>query len=573
MEIKSRLYSLFRNYWGLLVSITTTFYFLLPRMNDVFVMDETAFPEAANGVARHGVPDFYNGITRPRDLAIWHPPLYVYTLGIWIKVLGNSNYSVRIFGVLCMFMTGIIIFSIVRILKANETNKLPENIAIMFYFSHYSILQLSQVNDIDGTVLPIFITLALLIFIRTSKNLEKSDTAAVVSLGFGLGMAISSKLTTSLLLIPLIFVVFRMRGKKRLWSAAYAILTSFLGMIFFLVWWYPIAKISNLDWKFPFTFTIQSFNSKNQSDSFWELLTGFFTFPISVTLWLGLPTLALSFFAIIYLITLKKFPNSWDGVILLFGFFSWGVFNAIGAVGFTFPRYWNIGLISLSIFLGVLSSRFSHSSVFNLPIRHWHLLFGTLAICLIIFKFEFQNKENILRDMVDLSNIQFLSICSIIMLILYFIFMPNRIDFRKAHLSNFIFFFIICLAICNNYRANELIKNSDYSVRYFFGERGLQETVDWISKNVKAQDSIVAAKDVGLGSGADFYEDAILYYSYSPLILKKFLLDNEVDYIVVRNKYDYSRLVFGPTINMITTGFKKIEGQFYDFEIWKRISS
>jgi hypothetical protein len=87
--------------------------------------------------------------------------------------------------------------------------------------------------------------------------------------------------------------------------------------------------------------------------------------------------------------------------------------------------------------------------------------------------------------------------------------------------------------------------------------------------NTDEGDILLAAKDVGLESQRQFFEDAILYYSLDTIQLKEFLKNSNVKFIVVRKKYDYSRLVFGEKIDSITQPYFQINEDFGDFEIWK----
>jgi 4-amino-4-deoxy-L-arabinose transferase-like glycosyltransferase len=573
MLLISKYTRVLKYYWGLFLSFLIILYFLIPKVNEPFIMDETSFPEAAKGVSEKGFPDFYNGESRSNDLAIWHPPLYVYSLGLWIRLLGDSNYSIRGFGWLCTFATGFVIYHIVRELKNPSNSRASENFSALFYISHYSILQLAQVNDIDGTVLPLFITLALLFFIRVSQANNLSHLVATFSVGLALGLAISSKFTTSLLLIPLLCFVFYQRGLRAWRLIANSLLATIIGVLFFLSWWVPIAIYFKMDWFFPVKFTLQSFTSKNQSDSIFSLITGFITFPPSVTLWLGIPTLLLSVLSLLLLVIERRNLNKWEVVILLFGFTSWGVFNSIGAVGFTFPRYWNIGIIALSIFIGVKYSQMANYLRLDTTFFQWKFLF---AVTFMYFSYSIFLSEKAINDlgvMSDLLNQKFLVVYSLIVLLTAGTTLAKKFVFSAKNAVCALITLTMILGIANNFAVNLSLKKAEFNTRYFFGEKGLKETSEWLSRNVRSDDVVISAKDVGLNGGVRFYEDAILYYTFTPESLKEFVEQNSIDYIVVRKKYDYSRLVFEDMINAITQDFSLVSGDFYDFEIWRKVIS
>src|ERR1700729_1561976 len=72
-------------------------------------LDNMDFPAVAKQTAITGLPVYYRGEDNPNDLGLFHPPLYIYTLALWIKLFGFGEVQVRMFGYLCALMQGWIV--------------------------------------------------------------------------------------------------------------------------------------------------------------------------------------------------------------------------------------------------------------------------------------------------------------------------------------------------------------------------------------------------------------------------------------------------------------------------------
>jgi hypothetical protein len=112
--------------------------------------------------------------------------------------------------------------------------------------------------------------------------------------------------------------------------------------------------MTKLDWFFPIKFTYESLISKNQSQGLAESVRNFFIFPSSVINWFGYPSLFVILFITLLFFLKPNLRQIWLVLIFLVGVISWGIFNIIGAVGFTFPRYWNIGQLTLALCIGLI---------------------------------------------------------------------------------------------------------------------------------------------------------------------------------------------------------------------------
>jgi len=87
-------------------------------------LDNVDFPLAARETAATGLPLYYRGEPAPHryeayhglKVALYHPPLYVYLLALWIKLVGFGESQVRMFGYVCALLHGWIVLELVRAL-------------------------------------------------------------------------------------------------------------------------------------------------------------------------------------------------------------------------------------------------------------------------------------------------------------------------------------------------------------------------------------------------------------------------------------------------------------------------
>jgi hypothetical protein len=121
-----------------------------------------------------------------------------------------------------------------------------------------------------------------------------------------------------------------------------------------------------------------------------------------------------------------------------------------------------------------------------------------------------------------------------------------------------------------NVAINNSLATYQNSTRYYFGETGFDSTCDWILNNIPSDQVIFAPKDIGLQSGHKYLEDALLLPALSPEDLLINLKNQQVRYVVLRNKFDYSPLVFGLSFDELRTEFSKVVFKNGDFEIWEK---
>ena len=227
------------------------------------------FPAVASATAATGLPVYYRG-EDARDMSgLYHPPLYIYLLAGWIRVFGSGEASVRLFGMTCAVIQGLVVLLIVRTLfgAAVALRGMPFFWAI-FLLNPYT-LQSAAITDIDSTIYGPLLCLALLAALRISWRDGEWRTDAVGRREYAwvagaLFVCFWAKLTTVWLVIPAVFLLWISRlGVRRAAVMTAAVAGAALAGFAGSYWLY--GALTGLDISYTFTFTWESFLKRGAS--------------------------------------------------------------------------------------------------------------------------------------------------------------------------------------------------------------------------------------------------------------------------------------------------------------------
>jgi Dolichyl-phosphate-mannose-protein mannosyltransferase len=553
----------FRNYWGIVLSLASALLWVIPKFEQPYVIDEAAFPYAASAVANTGKPVYYNGELALHNIATWHPPLYVYSLGAFMHFFGDSQIATRSYSLICFLITSFLIYK--TILKLNPHYQFAANAGLVFYSLNYFVLASTLIPDIDGTLLPLVIALFLYIFsigyVSENQYSKLFNFWEILTLG----LCFSTKMTTTLLFPALIFFVTYARCRKALYSMLRTAISFFSAVVLFLAWWIPVAHSSNLEWQEPFNFTLQSLTHKSNHPSILDFLKSMFTFSQPVISWLG--PLGLVVFAA----TSWRAFKAENKEIRIYSISILGVaitvallYNAITAPPFTFPKYWNISFIFLAVALGTLWPK-THIKI------NFKNLIPVAFFAVTAWSLDFLEVNDRLKKSKSMTSfgIPSLTLCLVIFLAGCSIFILQQ-KYKKLKIKYFIFPLMVSISLLHSTAVSSAIENQKFSTRYFFGESGESEVIDWIRLNIKSGDKIMAAKDIGLQSHQVFYEDAVVFASHSALTINRYLKNENIEWIVVRNLYDWSPAVYPEIFSALARDYSPVKGgHIGDFQIWR----
>ncbi len=241
------------------VSAAFFLFCVYPRLGRPLVYDEVNFALAGEAVAATGRPFARAGFMEDRgaldrefQYALWHPPLYVYTLGLAYGLFGVGEAQGRLVGVAGTLAAGGLLFFLTRRLTAKPWAAAA---ALGLFLVHPLTVQSSLLLDIDGSVLlPLFLAAVL----AGADLIGRPSAAGLAGAGLGFGLALSAKLTTTLAIPPALGLVLAGRGlKARGWGWAGAV--AFTGAGLFLGLWAAVSLLFGLPFAMPFEVTFVEF--------------------------------------------------------------------------------------------------------------------------------------------------------------------------------------------------------------------------------------------------------------------------------------------------------------------------
>ena len=240
-----------------------------PGASKPLQLDNMDFPAVAAQTAVRGVPVYYRGEQNPQALGIYHPPLYIYLLAAWIRIFGFGETQVRMFGMICALLQGLIAIALLQCLFGRETVARWRPWFWMIYLLNPYTLQSSTIADIDTTIYGPLLCLALLAVIRLSwrDGLWRADPIRrreYVLVAAAITLCLWAKLTTVLIVFPFIFFLLIPRlsiSRAMVTTAALTI----AGIAAFLLTYFGYGKLTDLNVNFTFAFTWRSFLDRGSS--------------------------------------------------------------------------------------------------------------------------------------------------------------------------------------------------------------------------------------------------------------------------------------------------------------------
>jgi hypothetical protein len=232
-------------------------------------LDNMDFPAVASATAATGLPVYYRGEDARNMSGLYHPPLYIYLLAGWIRVFGAGEASVRLFGMVCAVIQGLVVLWMIRTLfgAAVALRGMPFFWAI-FLLNPYT-LQSAAITDIDSTIYGPLLCLALLAALRISWRDGEWRTDAAgrreyAWVAVALFFCFWAKLTTVWLVIPAVFLLWISRlGVRRAAAATGAVAGAALAGFAGSYWLY--GALTGLDISYTFAFTWESFLKRGAS--------------------------------------------------------------------------------------------------------------------------------------------------------------------------------------------------------------------------------------------------------------------------------------------------------------------
>jgi len=561
----------------------------MQQASDPYTIDEAAFPYGASGVLTHGVPQFYNGETRPMDMGLWHPPLYIYTLALNILVFGDSAFAVRLYGLFAILGAWVIGVAILRRWFPGNT-WLPVLTFSVAFLLNPLVVAGALTPDIDGTI-GVTITVAFLWL--ASRMIKQWDGPHFLAVSAGLWfLAFSTKLTLAGLMIPVVVIAVILARNDRMQLAIRSVIGLVIGFFGFVATWAILALAVGADFMAPITYFKSGLTKSGASQGLLELMEGRLTSGI-ILFWIG-PTLIIAGLVSLTLVLARPRVEGERRLALLLTAASalmFGAYLAITGPVFTYPKYWGVVIPGLALLCAMASTRLTDVQLPSLRQQNglairWTGIGVAIALTTAAAVYAYieistrlgvntgiiNGLPTIGRVVVIFGVVLALTIAASVLV--YLSVSVNTSGPRQAGAATWFrvgLAGVLASALLVPVVATLVFRSSPDSTRYYFGERGLDKVITYVRNDVLPDLAILAPKDVGIQSEHEYFEDAIIYASMGNQEFRDFLATEPLGLVVTRKNLDYSKAVFPKEFAAIADYFEPIPNQpSPDFVLWAR---
>lgn len=575
LVVKKRSWAIF----AFLISLV----FILMNIQDLnrpYVIDEAAFPYGAKSILENGDPYFYNGETRPQDLALWHPPLYIFSLAMHMVFWGTSNASVRIFGILCAIATVLVASSIFRNTFERQSDHAMATILFSgIYLFNPLLSESTLVPDIDGTIALPIIAYGLLLCTYVYKK-SWSKRLILMAVTFWT-LVFFTKFTIAILFIPVFFLFILFQPGKRIKNLVMALGSVLSGFLAFTIIWKGVSSITSTPFDAPFTYFFSTLDAKSGlSGSLRQNLMLATDVDVRILFWIGIPLIFTFLLSMTWLARLS-FRHRKIDVYLLFGFFgiySFFGYNIITGVVFTFPKYWVVCVLPMCLVVCYVATHLLIEGLGNLKkielndflITGFIIIAAGISIAYVFSRRADSNYGGGVDELMISTGVMFafflisLALCHRA----FCVFDGSTMRILSAMVISSMALSVLIL----QFGSFSQHRNSHYSTSYYFGEVGLKDVIVEIKGAMNENQILLAPKDVGIQSGIPFLEDAMIA-SLSEDEIRFYLVQNQPDVVVTRNKFDYSEAVYPSYFEAIRSLYAPTnDSAWEDFTIWYPIS-
>jgi hypothetical protein len=531
----------------------------LPQTGQSLIIDEVEFPRLAEAIAETGHPVFYRGEETPAQTGVFHPPLYAFLLGFWVKLLGFSPAVVRLFGVLLMLATAWFGY---RTLEEIGPKHLEPGFFLLFFLLHPFVLQSALLPDIDSTIL-IFATTLLGWALVRGVTRELSLGRMIVAVGSALALVLACKLT-ALYAVPFVFGALLI-ARGPVLAAKVTAGASVLAAGIFLVVWRLVSWITDAPFSFPFEFTLQSGLKGGVSD-----------LPLTTALrrlipadwamfWLGMPLLLMAVAGTIHVAS--RWRREPDRRVLL-AFAAWAVgvlalYSLITGPPYGFPKY----LVGAMPALAMLAAIPAASGAERLRVLGRWAWAVPLAVTPLVYLLYVQYSDG-LESFRYFTHpwFAFLPVALVAGLVLA-VLARRRPDGWIRYSIAVLSVGGAALLFSHSFSVDLYQAQQESSIRYHPSEVGFDRTVTRMKELVRPDEPFLAPKDIGSAVYNRFHQQEIIFHDMD--VLDRLLADPAVRYAVVRTEWDYSYAVF-PEAQPVIERHMQLQETIGDFLIYGR---
>ena len=451
----------------------------LYSLNEDFTGEETDFIAPAIAIATTGHPIFYHSEQQPSEIALWHPPMYIYSLGLLFNLLDVSEIVARSLNIIFSFLiTGLIFLFCFNLIKGKKGLIIGIISATIFLINYYT-LSSSIIVDID--VFSTFFVFGFVYFIL--RNYQTQEDKYLIFASIFLFFGLCNRYPMMILTYIFIGGYYLSNQDLQKNFKKYLFLGIIPGFIFLFIW--AIYSIFVEPGNF-FSFIIHNANFGISQVSNLGIYVSSFLLNIAQLIRLiTLPMIVLSVLAIANLI---KNKSKTIRILLLYIAPTALLFLLVPRPAFGYPRYFLTIMPGIFILIGIfIFQSLSQEKISGKEINL--ILLTALTSGIILGVLNPQSTIYDSKGLILATNLpDFLFNISASLPILFALFFENK---KKT-----LIIILITLTI---------VYSIFFGIKLITNESHIRETGVYIQENTSPEDLVIVPKAVGYYTERRFY--------------------------------------------------------------------
>jgi hypothetical protein len=550
------------------------------QAGDPLHLDNFDFPAVAKAVTETGLPIYYRGEDLPQHSGLYHPPLYIYTLAGWFDIFGRSPTAARSLSIFCAVLSGFLALLICRTLFGRRLTRQVAPFFLILYLLNPFALQAFAIADVDTSILaPLFILTIWTTLRPIFTNGIARTTAASIGdyalIVLALLLCFWAKLTTPLLLPPIIFCILQIRYgliKAALLTAAISLTSFFLFVASFKVF----GSLTGLDTSYTWHFVAESLVSKSVAGASWSskisgYTTRFFSNFESYGRWDLYLVLGCAVATTARFLKLAFGPNDsrsrWQAAsIVSLSAFAVVFFYSLITLPFGGAPFKYVvpawPLLSLAAACAALHAwRWA-------PKAKYQLTF-VIAAGLLIGVFVLRDRSILAERGLIWTQYGVAVLAAIIIARASLTMFPNRTGHRN--LAGMTTLLLIAGLAATGFGRAIAQTRVDYAKQYDYGQKGFRETRDWLISHTSKDEVIMSMKDIASAAQRRYLENYGYLLGNPPLdVMEQRIKHLNVSVFVFTENRGQDQLISNKALSeWIEANTRKV-GTFGDYRIYSR---
>jgi len=447
-----------------------------------FSVDEVDFVRPAISLKNTGHPVFYHSEQILNQTALWHPPMYIFTLS-WAFRFVISELSARSINALFSILTAIIIFLFCSNFIKDGAGRIIGLISSSFFMINYYVLSSSILIDID--IFSMFFTFAFIYSILMHYKTQKNHFLVFASLALFFSLMnryiISASCFFFIGIYYLIDKNLRKDLKKYIMTGVVAFLAFLLIWTLYIVFWEP----GNF-------FSFLAHSARMGGEQFLDLKVYLASFLLNLAQLVRLITLP---FAVLILLSINYFRKNrtkLTNVILLYVLPVFLLFVLVPRPAFGYPRYF----ISIMPGFLVLVSIFVYKKLKPLKIDYKIIFIVSLIsilsfVLLLVLNPQLTSYSS--NGLILATNLPDFAFNILVYAPIVLVLFAGGKDKKK----------LLLLALISL----SILSSIYFDVKMLSHDPEIKEVGEYIKANTEEGELIIAPKAIGYYSGRRFYSN------------------------------------------------------------------